>query len=125
MENLEDAKTVIAIFTALIGLILGFARWFWGRVSNRVTDGVRDVQTGQTDIARRLEKVEVQVEGLSEQDARIEGRLNDVERSIGSLASKEDLSNLAIILAEVRAMGRASSEKMDTLYRALIHRVDP
>ena len=50
----------------------------------------------------------------------VRGRVAEIERGISSLASKEDLSRVAIEVAGLKATAEQTSQKVDTIYRAAL-----
>lgn len=124
MEWLSSGDKALGLLIATIGLLGGLGRWFWGRVSKRVSEGVSGLTVGHNDITRRLAAVEGDVKGLHDDMRRVEKQMSGVEHRLHSLASKQDLNALAITLAKVEATGDATSQKVDSLYRGVLARAE-
>lgn len=124
MEWITGGKELLGLLLALIAFLGVLGRWFWAKVSNRVKSDFSGLTTGHADIQMRLERVETDQTALRGDMRRVEGHLSTLENRMGSLSTKQDVTALAIGLAEVKATGLATSQMVDSLYRGVVARAD-
>lgn len=122
MEWISGGKELLGLLLGVIALLGIGGRWFWGRVSSRVKSDFSGLTTGHDDIKRRLVKVEEEQAKLRQEVHRMDESLRKFEAHVGSLSTREDVSQLAVALAEVKATSAGTSQMMDTLYRAIMER---
>jgi septal ring factor EnvC (AmiA/AmiB activator) len=120
MDWVNGGNELLGLVLAAIALLGLVGRWFWGRVSSRVKYNLSGLTSGHDDIKRRLGEVEQEQTSMKDDVRRIDTHLSKLEGQIGSLATKEDVSRLAISLAEVKATGNATSRMVDSLYRGVV-----
>jgi len=122
-EFLQWVSDIDKLFGFIVFLVMtsaGIFAWLQKRGRSFVGEEVAPLRTGQKDQAERLSKVEKRLDAVNRNFSDLSVRTSNIEATLPSLATREDLTNLRVQMAELKATAMSMSNKVDTLYRAAL-----
>lgn len=109
---------LVGVLLGLMGLLAAIARWFWSRVSSRVSDGVSGLAAGHSEIARRLTDVESDLSEMRGDMGRLRSRVGTIEARLDTLATAKDVAELSVAIARQTGVLEQQGTQLTVLYKA-------
>ena len=118
LEWMTTGDKLVGLLLGVVAFLAMLGRWFWSRVSTRVSEGVSDLRSGHSDIARRLSDVEEDISGLKNDVGRMRGRIGTIEARLDTLATAKDLAELSVQIARQTGILEQQGTQLTVLYKA-------
>lgn len=98
----EYGILIAVLFSFLVigaGLLFRYTNWFSKPSDKGLTNPLAPFEDRINDIDRRVERIDVTVEGLKKSDKATNEKIGKMERDISHLATKEELAELQLSVA--------------------------
>ncbi|AXI50405.1 hypothetical protein [Sulfitobacter sp. SK025] len=114
----SEGQKLLGFIVLIVTSLAAVGRWFWGRVSTRVNDGMSGLQVGHQSIEKRLVAVEGSLGKVNDDLGRVRVRMSTIESRIDLLATAREQHDLAILVARIGASQEAQGNMVRMLYEA-------